>query len=59
METLESTKLKPKWMAIEINDGGKVLSTGADPDKVVAKAEETGKKFILQYVPDPRGKYIF
>lgn len=61
MNTLEISPKSPKtrWVAIDTNDSHTIISEGVKPELVIKKADKTGKKYSMMYVPDPNNKYIF
>lgn len=47
-----------QWVALDIIDNS-VICEGITPDEVAQKAEQTGKPFLLMFVPKKGETYIF
>ena len=56
--TINPSRPKTTWVAIEkaTND---IISEGVKPEKVMADATKTGKKFIMLFAPKNDKRYIF
>ena len=48
-----------RWAAVELKDPTKVIVEGKTPYCVSKKAEESGKKYMLVFIPEKDVTYIF
>ena len=61
--SVKTIEIKPKstrsrWVALAMDAKHTILSEGVKPEGVISKAERTGKKFTIQFIPDPNSTYI-
>lgn len=47
------------FVAYETGEENTVIASGDEVNEVIKKAEETGKEFILSFVPKDNQSYIF
>jgi hypothetical protein len=56
-------EIKPKsprtrWVALSLDKKAEIISEGVKPEVVIRKANSTGKKYIVQFIPNPNSTYI-
>lgn len=55
---IKPTSPRSRWVALSLDKRAKIISEGVKPEVVIRKAEKTGKKFTIQFIPDPNSTYI-
>ncbi len=55
---ISPTKASTKFAAVDANDNSIIIAEGKAVDKVIQKANKSGKDYCMIFIPEPDTTYI-